>query len=83
MDESAQCQRMARQIEQALASLAVLLNGHNPSCVCCYCIGLHQAQAALDSIFLLCTIVDKQVSHEWQRQSPGPFTEIANACVRG
>lgn len=77
----APCQAMGKKLDTALASLAVLLDGHAPSCVCCHCQALAQGQAAMDGIGLLCTIVDTHARLEWETQTPGPFAEISNACL--
>lgn len=78
---SGQCQSLADQLAQALTSLGCLLDLHGPGCVCCHCTTLHRAHAALDALNLLCTIVDAQTRYEWDTQTAGPFTEIANALV--
>lgn len=71
---------LAKQLDTALASLALLLDGHGPSCICCHCYALAQGQATMEGMWLLCAAVDAQARTEWETKRPGPFTEVSNAC---
>lgn len=72
---------LARQIGTALASLAALLEGHAPSCICCHCLAEAQGYAALNGIEWLCTFVDAKARYEWETQTPGLFAALSRARV--